>query len=659
MVAPPQALGGIMRIRLIGLMLSALTLIVGARAQEAPTPTTRAANAAVAQALDFADRQDFDFAARGFVATLGDPLIRAADGSVVRDLRDEAQFTGAAPATVNPSLWRNATLLAHHGLFKVADGIWQVRGFDLSNMTVVAGATGWIVIDPLTTVEAARAALGLVDAQLGGRPVVAVIYTHSHADHFGGARGVVDEAEVRAGRTIVYAPQGFMAEAASENVIAGNAMARRADYMFGTLLARGPGGLVSSGIGPARAGGTVSLIAPTREVSRADEAGLDIDGVRIAFQLTPGTEAPAEMNLYFPHARAVLMAENVNASLHNVLTPRGALVRDAKGWADYLTAALRRFGPVSDVMLTSHYWPRWGQAVVADTIGRQRDAYKFIHDQSVRLMNDGLTGPEIAETLTLPPVLARAWFNRPNYGSVKFNARAVYQRYMGGFDGNPVSLDPLPRAELAKRTVSAMGGVAKVRRFASAARASGDERWAAQLLSWAVFADASDLASKAALAGVYDQLAWRAETAPWRNFYLSGAQELRQGVKATPPSSASLDLARALTPDQLFDSLAVRLVPDRAGDTPLTLRFVFTDLGETQLVTIRNGVLIHERNVDGATQATLTLPKVALLALLARRATAAELLGKGQLSIAGDASAAARFGGLFEVPPRDFALVTP
>ncbi len=640
-------------------LILALLLVGSAGAQESPSSATRAANAAVLQQLDFTDRQDFDFAARGFVATLADPVIRAADGSILRDLRDEAQFTGPAPASVNPSLWRNATLLAHHGLFKVAEGIWQIRGFDLSNMTVVAGKTGWIVIDPLTSVEAARAGLGLVDAQLGKRPVVAVIYTHSHADHFGGARGVVDEADVRAGKVVVYAPQGFMAEAASENVIAGNAMARRADYMFGGLLARGPGGLVSSGIGPARAGGTVSLIAPTREVTRADEGGLDIDGVRVEFQLTPGTEAPAEMNLYFPTAHAVLMAENVNASLHNVLTPRGALVRDAKGWADYLTAALRRFGSVSEVMLTSHYWPRWGQAVVADTIARQRDAYKYIHDQSVRLMNDGLTGPEIADTLTLPPVLARAWFNRPNYGSVKFNARAVYQRYMGGFDGNPVSLDPLPRADLARRTVAAMGGAAKVRGLAAKARAAGDERWAAQLLSWAVFADPADTASKVALAGVYDQLAWRAETAPWRNFYLSGAQELRQGVRTTPSSSASLDLARALTPDQLFDSLAVRLVPERAGETPLVLRFAFTDSGEAQLVTIRNGVLIHERDAEGPAQATLRMPKPALLALLARRTTAPELMGKGQLTIEGDPSVAARFGGLFEVPPRDFALVTP
>ncbi len=641
---------------MLGLVAAAVLV---AATPEPPTPATLAANAAVARDLDFTDRQDFDFASRGFVATLADPVIRAADGSVVRDLTAEAQFTGPAPATVNPSLWRNAVLLAKHGLFKVAEGIWQVRGFDLSNMTVVAGRTGWIVIDPLTSVEAATAALALVNAQLGARPVAALIYTHSHADHFGGARGVVDEADVRSGKVAVYAPHGFMAEAVGENVIAGNAMARRADYMFGNLLARGPQGLVSAGIGPARAGGTVSLIAPTREIVAADEAGLDIDGVRIEFQLTPGTEAPAEMNLYFPHVRAVLMAENVNASLHNVLTPRGALVRDAKGWADYLTAALRRFGPVSDVMLTSHYWPRWGQAAVADTIGRQRDAYKYIHDQSVRLMNDGLTGPEIADTLTLPPVLARAWFNRPNYGSVRFNARAVYQRYMGFFDGNPASLDPLPRAELARRTVAAMGGTAKVRALAAKARGLGDERWAAQLLAWAVFADAADSASRAALAASYDQLAWRAETAPWRNFYLSGAQELRGGVKPSAASSASLDLARALTPDQLFDSLAVRLVPERVGDAALVLRFVFPDTHEAQLVTIAHGVLIHERDADEAAQVTLTLPRPALLALLSRRATAPELMGKGQLSIAGDPGVAARFAGLFEVPPRDFPLVTP
>ena len=641
-----------MRALLAGLLIAASA---GAHAQEAPTPATVAANAAAAAALPFADTQDFDFATRGFIATLADPVIRGADGKPVRNLGDEAQFTGTAPSSVNPSLWRNASLLAKHGLFKVAEGIWQVRGFDLSNMTIVATAHGWLVVDPLTTAEAAAAGLKLARDKLGDHTVVAVLYTHSHADHFGGVRGIVDEADVKAGKVAIYAPKGFLEAAVSENVIAGNAMQRRADYMFGRLLPRGPRGLVSTGLGPTLAGGTVTLLAPTVEIG--DDAGVAIDGVRVEIQLTPGTEAPAEMNLYFPAQRAVLMAENVNASIHNVLTPRGALVRDAKAWSDYLTAALRRFGPKSDIMLTSHFWPRWGQTVVAETIAKQRDAYKYIHDQSVRMMNAGLTGPEIADRIALPPVLAQAWFNRPNYGSIKFNSRAVYQRYMGFFDGNPVNLDPLTRVETATRTVAAMGGQKKVLALAAKARAAGDERWAAQLLDWAVFADPASQAAKDALAGAYEQLGYAAETAPWRDFYLTGAQELRHGIAPASAASAPLDLARALTPDQLFDSLAVRLVPEKA--VPMTIRFVFPDLGTSQLITVENGVLIHEKDVEAPAQATLTLPALALLALLSRQVTAPALMASGKLSIAGDLVIASQFAGQFELPPRNFAIVTP
>ena len=506
-------------------------------------------------------------------------------------------------------------------------------------MTIVQTAHGWLVIDPLTTAEAAAAGLKLARDKLGDHTVVAVLYTHSHADHFGGVRGIVDEADVKAGKVAIYAPKGFLEAAVSENVIAGNAMQRRADYMFGRLLPRGPRGLVSTGLGPTLAGGTVTLLAPTVEIG--DDAGVAIDGVRVEIQLTPGTEAPAEMNLYFPDSRAVLMAENVNASIHNVLTPRGALVRDAKAWSDYLTAALRRFGPKSDIMLTSHFWPRWGQTVVAETIAKQRDAYKYIHDQSVRMMNAGLTGPEIADRIALPPALAQAWFNRPNYGSIKFNSRAVYQRYMGFFDGNPVNLDPLTRVETATRTVAAMGGQKKVLALAAKARAAGDERWAAQLLDWAVFADPASQAAKDALAGAYEQLGYAAETAPWRDFYLTGAQELRHGIAAASAASAPLDLARALTPDQLFDSLAVRLVPDKA--VPMTIRFVFPDLGTSQLITVENGVLIHEKDVEAPAQATLTLPAPALLALLSRQVTAPALMASGKLSIAGDLAIASQF----------------
>jgi len=489
----------------------ALLLATAAQAAEPPTARTLAAYAEVARTLDFADREDFAFAERGFVATLDDPVIRDAQGRVVRDLRAVEFLKGAAPDTANPSLWRNAQLTSKHGLFKVMDGIWQVRGFDLSNLTVIRGRTGWIVIDPLTTAEAARAAMTLVTKHLGAWPVSAVIHTHSHVDHFGGVRGVVDEADVKAGKVAIYAPAGFLEHALSENVIAGPAMSTRARYMFGNNLPTGPAGHIGTGIGARQAGGAVTLIPPTREI--ATDETLTIDGIRFEVQLTPGTEAPAEVNLYLPELRALCMAENLNGALHNLLTPRGALVRDAKAWADYLTVARSRFGDRAEVLFTPHFWPRWGTAKIADAMERHRDAYKFIHDQTVRLMNKGHTGTEIGNMLELPPELARSWFNRNHYGTVSFNARAVYQRYMGHYDGNPVNLAPLAPADLARRYVAAIGGAKKVLALGVEANATGDHRWAAELLGKLVFAEPANQTARAELARALEQLGYRAEAA--------------------------------------------------------------------------------------------------------------------------------------------------
>jgi alkyl sulfatase BDS1-like metallo-beta-lactamase superfamily hydrolase len=613
------------------------------------------ATPALATTPDFSDREDFAFAERGFVATLAYPVIRDAQGEVVRDLEAVTFIKGEAPPTVNPSLWRNATLTAKHGLFKVTDGIWQVRGFDLSNLTVVQGRTGWIVIDPLTTAEAARAAMALIEKHLGKRQVSAVIYTHSHVDHFGGVRGVVEEAEVKSGRVAIYAPAGFMEHAVSENLIAGPAMSVRARYMFGNNLPTGPAGHIGTGIGARQAGGTITLIPPTREIDK-DEL-LTIDGVRFEVQLTPGTEAPAEMNLYLPEMRALCMAENLNGALHNVLTPRGALVRDAKAWADYLTEARRRFGDRTEVLFTPHFWPRWGQARIADAMDKHRDAYKFIHDQTVRLMNKGHSGVEIGNMLALPPELALPWFNRGHYGTVSFNARAVYQRYMGHYDGNPINLDPLPPALTAGRYVAAMGGRAKVLALAREAQGAGDHRWAAELLGRLIFAEPDHAQARAALAASLEQLGFRAESAPWRNIYLSGAQDLRGLPHSTEAERGGSELARAMPLSSLLDLLATRLDPAKAEGVALSIAFA-DPAGERRLVRVLRRVLVHERS-DAAASATLTGSVPTLLAMLTRARTPAELIASGALRIDGDTAALQRFAALFEAPPGTFPLVLP
>ncbi|HEX7943648.1 MAG TPA: MBL fold metallo-hydrolase, partial [Phenylobacterium sp.] len=363
---------------------------------------------AAAATPDFADRQDYAFAEKGFVGTRADPKITGADGRLIWDLSAYDFLKGPAPASVNPSLWRQSGLLAKSGLFEVTKGVWQVRGFDAANATFIKGQTGWIVIDPLTAAETAKAALDLANEKLGARPVVALVYTHSHVDHFGGARGMVAQADVDAGKVKVIAPAGFLEHAVSENIIAGPGMARRAQFQFGTFVPKGPNGQVSVGIGVAVAPGTQTLIPPNVEITKTGQE-LVVDGVRIQFQVTPGTEAPAEMNLYLPDLKLLDLAENANATMHNVLTPRGALVRDAKAWADYLTESIRLYGDKSDALMTSHGWPRFGRAVIGDDLGKHRDAYKDLHDQTVRLMNDGLTGPEIANRLTLPEALDREW----------------------------------------------------------------------------------------------------------------------------------------------------------------------------------------------------------------------------------------------------------
>ncbi|MCR5874714.1 MBL fold metallo-hydrolase [Phenylobacterium sp. J426] len=598
-------------------------------------------------APDFRDRQDFEFADRGFLGTRQDPKITTADGRVVWDLSAYDFLKADAPASVNPSLWRQSQLLARHGLFKVTDGVWQVRGFDLANATFIAGKTGWIVIDPLTSAETAKAALELVNEKLGARPVVALVYTHSHVDHFGGARGMVDQAEVDGGRVQVIAPAGFLEHAVSENVIAGPAMQRRATYQFGSSLPKGPEGQVNAGIGMAVSAGTQTLVPPTLEIARTGQT-LTVDGVRMEFQLTPNTEAPAEMNIYLPDLKALCLAENANATMHNVLTPRGFLVRDAKVWADALTESLRLYGDRSDVVFTSHAWPRFGREAIAEYVSKHRDAYKFLHDQTVRLMNDGLTGNEIANRLKLPEVLDREWYNRGYYGTVSFNSRAVYQRYMGWYDANPVNLAPLEPADESARYVAAMGGRSKVLAQARKAYEAGDDRWAATLANRLVLADAQNRQARELLARIYDRQGAGAESALWRNMYLSGARELRQGVPTGGGRGATSELIRNTPTGMLLDLLSVRLDPAKSNGQGASVDLVFPERKERFRVAVRNDVLTWEAEpTSGAADGVVSLPRSQFLAT-----------ALGAAPAPAGAEPLTRILGWLSAPRADFPIVT-
>jgi len=648
------------------LAASAAVLVMVAGAAQAGDPASAITidkQKAFAATLPMADRQDFEFAERGFLGTRADPLIKRADGQAAWNLSAYDFLKGEPPATVNPSLWRQAQLLSKHGLFKVSDRVYQVRGFDISNITFVRGDSGWIIIDPLTMKETAKAALDLVNEKLGALPVKAVIYTHSHSDHFGGVRGVVDEADVKAGKVMIVAPEGFMKEVAAENILAGNAMSRRAQYQFGVMLPPGVEGQITSGIGQNIARGSITLIPPTVTIDHTGQE-LTLDGVKIRFQYTPSTEAPAEMNLYFPDLRIVDMAENANVTMHNILTPRGALVRDSKAWADDLTESIRLFGDVSDTMITSHGWPRFGGAVVKDFLADHRDAYKYLHDQTVRMMNLGMTGEEIAAKIELPPTLAKDWYNRGYYGSMSFNSRAVYQRYMGFYDANPAHLVPSPPADAGKRYVAAMGGAAKVKALAKDAIGAGDYAWAATLLNHAVMANDGDKEAKALLASAYDQLGYQTENSLWRNIYLTGADELRGGVRKLPASMTPLDMLAALDSSMIFDVLSVRLNPEKAKDARLRIVFVFPDRGERFLVEVRNGVLVAQpapQGDNGADQKADAVLTVARPVFLESLFTGKSLIPKiltGEVKLEGDRAALGRMTGWFDAFPTDFPIVT-
>ena len=618
----------------------------------APTASAsvRAANAALLDALPFDDTTDFDDARRGFLGRLDPCIIRAADGRVVWDNDSYRFLEGDAPDTVNPSLWRQSQLVAMDGLFEVVPGIYQVRGFDLSNITFVEGTAGVLVIDPLISTETAAAALALYREHRGDRPVVGVIYTHSHVDHFGGVKGVASQADVDAGRCVVIAPEGFLEHAIEENVYAGTAMARRAGYMYGAVLARGPEGQVGAGLGQTPSGGTVTLIRPTDLVAATGETRV-VDGIRMEFQVTPGTEAPSEMNVLFPDHRALCMAENTTHTLHNLLTLRGAVVRDPHEWARYITEAIDIFADRSDVVFASHHWPTWGEDRIRAYLGLQRDLYLYLHDQTLRMLNRGMVGSEIAEAMQLPPALERAWHAHGYYGSASHNVKAIYQRYMGWYDGNPAHLWQHIPTEAATRYVAAMGGADRVLALARDAFDSGDFRWVVELLNHVLFADDANGVAKALQADAFEQLGFGAENGTWRSAYLAGATELRKGSFGTPTATAAPDIMAALFPGQVFDAIAIRVDGPRAWDEALSIGIVLEDAGASYRLDLRNGVLVHhEAPVDGA-DLVIRTTRAALPGLLAGQTAG--------MALEGDVSVLARLTAVLEAPDPGFAIVTP
>ncbi|HWX86912.1 MAG TPA: alkyl sulfatase dimerization domain-containing protein [Solirubrobacteraceae bacterium] len=623
---------------------------------------TRAAHAHAAGELPFEDREDFEDAKRGLVATTPNLVVRDARGRAVWDMDSYAFLDSREepPETIHPSLWRMAQLNGTHGLFEVAPGIYQVRGYDISNMTLVEGRTGVIVVDPLISTECAAAALGLYRAHRGERKVSAVIYTHSHVDHFGGVKGVIDEEAVHAGEVPVWAPAGFLEHAVSENVLAGTAMARRAGYMFAPSLAREPRGQVDAGIGKTTSSGSITLIPPTHDVTFTGQEE-EIDGVRIRFQLVPDSEAPAEMNFGFPNLGVLCVAENAVHCMHNVLTPRGAAVRDALRWSKYLAEAIELFGRHTDVMFAQHHWPRWGKERVIEHLARHRDMYRYLHDQTLRLANRGLTPTEIAAAVRLPPSLERTWSCRGYYGTVSHNVRAVYQRYLGFFDGNPAHLDPHPPVEAGRRYVELAGGIEALLANARHAFAKGDYRWVAEVCSHAVFAEPTHADARELHAQALEQLGYQAESAVWRNLYLVGAHELRDGAPTTPTGRrvASADVARALSIEQLWDAMGARLDGPRAWDVQIVLAWNFTDVHEQWTVSVENGALssIRGRLADDA-DATITLTRTAFDAVLLGEGDGA-LFASGAIAVAGDGEKLGEFLGLLDDGDPAFAIVTP
>jgi alkyl sulfatase BDS1-like metallo-beta-lactamase superfamily hydrolase len=623
-------------------------------------PSTRAANDAFVKSLPFSDRADFEDAKRGFIATLPDGVVAGPGGRPAFDTKPYAFLQkDEVPATVNPSLWRQAQLNAVNGLFKVTERVYQVRGLDISNMTIIEGDTGLILIDPLLSNETAKASLDLYLANRPAKPVAALIYSHSHADHFGGAKGVMSAEDAASGRVKVIAPDGFMEHAVAENIIAGNAMRRRAQFQFGSTLAVGERAQVDTGLGKALSIGTISLIPPNDVIRQAYETR-NVDGVEIEFHLVPGSEAPAEMIMYFPQFKLLNMAEDATHNMHNLYTIRGAEIRDGRLWSRYIADAIERYGDKTDAVIAQHHWPMWGNARIVAFLKKQRDLYKFIHDQSVRLLNHGLTSTEIAEQLKLPPSLAGDWASRGYYGTLSHNAKAVYQFYLGWYDANPADLNPLPRAEMAKKQVEYMGGADAALKRARDDFAAGQYRWVASVASQLVFADPANKAARDLGADALEQLGYQSEAATWRNAYLLGAAELRNGVPAQRGDGANAELLKGVSIDLAFDFLGVRLNAPKAEGRHIVINWTFTDRNETYVMNLENSALTHRAGpLSDHADAGVKLTRATLDAITLKQRTFLGSVATGDVSISGNPLKLAELFGLLDEFSPGFEVVEP
>ncbi len=617
--------------------------------------------AAMLKALPFSDTRDFDEAARGFLGTIDHARITSEQGRVVWSLEPYGFLSDAeAPATVNPSLWRQSRLNMNHGLFEVVPGVYQIRGLDIANMTLIEGDKGVIVVDTLTSIEGARAAMELYFRHRGKRPVAAVIFSHTHTDHWGGARGVIDDAMLAGGQVPIIAPNLFMEHAVSENIIAGPAMLRRAQYQFGPFLAKGPRGQVDCGLGKSMASGAVALLRPTDLVMATGDKRT-IDGLEFEFQMAPNSEAPAEMHFFIPRYKLLNLAENCTHNFHNLLPFRGADVRDALAWSKYLGEALQMWGGKADAMCGQHHWPVWGHERIDSMIRQQRDLYKFAHDQTIRLMNHGLTAAEIAETIKLPASLEGAWHGRGYYGHIRHNVKAIYQKYLGWYDANPVNLDPLPPVASGKKYVEYMGGADAILKRARTDFAKGEFRFVAQAVSHLVFAEPDNAAARALLADTLEQLGYAAESATWRNAYCFGAQELRLGIpKAPPRPTMPRETLAALRTEQLWDVLGVRLNGPKAEGKHIVLNWSFTDTREDFILTLENCALTYiSRAQSPAADAGFALARGTLDEVIAKQTSFPEAVAAGKIKSTGNAMRLAELMGLMDEFPRMFEIVEP
>ncbi|MGB0907315.1 MAG: alkyl/aryl-sulfatase [Maricaulaceae bacterium] len=629
-----------------------VTLPKGATAQ------TRAAQAQARASMPKDAAKEKDFATRGFIATWPKSQIKKNKGGISIDLAANDFMTGEAPDTVNPLLWQHGEFMGlNEGLFKVTDGIYQVRGFDVANITFIESDTGYIVVDPLNAGETAAAAYELMKQHVADKPVVAVLYTHSHSDHFAGISGVVDMDDAMAGKVKIIAPEGFMNETAKEWLTAGNAMGRRAFYQFGMFLQSDERGYVGAGQGPGISLGEHNLVPPTIEVTYTGET-LNVDGLDIVFQLTPGAEAPAEFNFYIPKYKAVCMAETVNAGIHNVQTLRGANVRDAKEWADFLTEAQSIFGEAESLFIT-HHWPRFGNEEIIEYIGKQRDAYKYLHDQTVRMMNQGLTPDEIAENLVLPESLGGEWYNRGFYGSLSHNSKAVYDKYMGWYNGMPSDLNRHIPTERAKRYVAAIGGPDAVMKVAGEAFDEGDYRWTGELLQHLVFAEPKNQDARELLADSYEQMGYQAESAVWRNIYLSAARELRQGGADVYTGGEEDYIMGGASDEQILDLLAVRLIPERAEGKRLSINVEFEETGNAYNVRLENSVLVYRKDALDPDAGTVTASRKGFLAVSLGFLTLTKAKVLRLVKTDGDAKAIQEIGEMMDKPSLDFNIIEP